>query len=174
MVGVQRDDVGAGAYVTADGYAQATGQPIQVNVLRIATDKHDEQTRVDVANAVERALTDGSFKVKSTASVGRMEQASSSHMLPIIMILLGIAIAMGLVGCIGLASTMSANVLERTREFGVMHAIGARPAAVRRTVIFEGIFIALASCVAAALPVLALTAVMGAGLGNMFMYAPLP
>jgi putative ABC transport system permease protein len=39
---------------------------------------------------------------------------------------------MGLIGCIGLTSTMGANVLERTREFGVMHAIGARPKMVRR------------------------------------------
>ena len=81
---------------------------------------------------------------------------------------------MGVVGGIGLASTMSANVLDRTREFGVMHAIGARPKTVRRIVVAEGVFLALASCLVAVLPTLALTAVLGAGLGNLFMYAPLP
>jgi putative ABC transport system permease protein len=69
---------------------------------------------------------------------------------------------------------MSANILDRTREFGVMHAIGARPEAVRRIVVAEGVFLALASCLVAVFPTLALTAVLGAGLGNLFMYAPLP
>jgi putative ABC transport system permease protein len=69
---------------------------------------------------------------------------------------------------------MSTNILDRTREFGVMHAIGARPKAVRRIVVAEGVFLALTSCVVAALPALGLTAVLGAGLGNLFMYAPLP
>ena len=79
-----------------------------------------------------------------------------------------------MIGCIGLASTMSANVLERIREFGVMHAIGARPKSVRRIVVAEGVFLALASCLVAVIPMLGLTAVIGAGLGNLFMYAPLP
>jgi putative ABC transport system permease protein len=69
---------------------------------------------------------------------------------------------------------ISANILDRTREFGVMHAIGARPKAVRRIVTAEGIFLALTSCLVAAIPALGLTAVLGAGLGNLFLYAPLP
>jgi putative ABC transport system permease protein len=87
---------------------------------------------------------------------------------------LAIAIAMGVVGGIGLASTMSTNILDRTREFGVMHAIGALPKAVRRIVVAEGVFLALASCLVAVIPTLGLTAVIGAGLGNLFMDAPLP
>src|SRR6266542_3916364 len=66
------------------------------------------------------------------------------------------------------------DVLERTREFGVMHAIGARPKTVRRIVVAEGVFIALASCLLAAIPALGLTAAMDALLGNLFFYAPLP
>jgi putative ABC transport system permease protein len=175
VVGIAEEAfVGTGAYLTADGYAAATGRPNQANVLRIVTDRHDEQTRAAVAAAAEHALTDASINVGSAASVGRLEAASTGHMLPIIVILLAIAVAMGVVGCIGLTSTMSANVLERTREFGIMHAIGAQAAAVRRIVIVEGILVALASCLAAVLPALALTAAMGAGLGNLFMYTPLP
>lgn len=81
---------------------------------------------------------------------------------------------MGVIGCIGLASTMGANVLERIREFGVMHAIGARPKTVRRIVVAEGVFIALASCLLAVIPALGLTAAMNAVLGNLFFNAPLP
>ena len=48
---------------------------------------------------------------------------------------------------LGLAGTMSTNVLERTREIGVMRAIGASDGSVLRIVIVEGIFIGLISWV---------------------------
>jgi putative ABC transport system permease protein len=64
--------------------------------------------------------------------------------------------------------------LERTREFGVMHAIGARPPAVRRIVTAEGVFIAIASCLLAAIPAFGLTVAINALLGNLFFSTPLP
>jgi putative ABC transport system permease protein len=44
---------------------------------------------------------------------------------------------------------------------------------VRRIVTAEGVFLALASLLVAALPALGLTKVLGAGLGNLFFSAPL-
>jgi putative ABC transport system permease protein len=175
VVGIVEERMGAGGvYATAEGFAAATGQPPRVNQLRIATDRHDEQTRTAVADAVSTTLTGAGIKVASAASVSRSEAISEGHMGPIVTIVLAIAVAMGVVGAIGLASTMSTNILDRTREFGVMHAIGARPKAVRRIVVAEGVFLALASCLVAVLPALGLTAVLGAGLGNLFFSAPLP
>jgi putative ABC transport system permease protein len=107
-------------------------------------------------------------------SISRGEAISEGHLGPVILILLGIALPLGVVGVIGLASTMSANILDRTREFGIMHAIGARPKTVRRIVTAEGIFLAAGSCLVAILPTLALTAILGAGLGDLFFSAPLP
>lgn len=175
VVGIVQERGGhGGVYATAEGFADAMGQPQLVNQLRIATHSHDEQTRKAVADAVAESLTAAGLKVESAASVSRSDAISEGHLGPVIMILLAIAIAMGVVGGIGLASTMSANILDRTREFGVMHAVGATPEAVRRIVVAEGIFLALASCMVAVIPALPLTAVLGAGLGNLFMYAPLP
>jgi putative ABC transport system permease protein len=175
VVGIveERGDAG-GAYVTADGLAKATQRPRWSNTLRIATDRHDEQTRQRVADAVNTSLTGAGVDVRSAESVGVREASTGGHLEPVLVILLVTALPMGLIGCIGLASTMGANVLERIREFGVMHAIGARPKAVRRIVVAEGIFIALASCLLAAIPALGLTVALNAMLGNLFFYAPLP
>jgi putative ABC transport system permease protein len=176
VVGIAEERGGGvgGVYTTAEGFADAMGQPQRVNQLRIATQRHDEQTRRAVADAVEETLTDAGIEVRSAASVSRSEAITEGHLGPIVAIVLAIAVAMGVVGGIGLASTMSANILDRTREFGVMHAIGARPKAVRRIVVAEGIFLALTSCLVAIIPALGLTAILGAGLGNLFMDAPLP
>jgi putative ABC transport system permease protein len=162
------------AYVTAQGLAEATGQPPQANTLRIATDSRDEETRTAVAAAVNSSLTDTGVGVRSAESVGGQEDVVEGHQGPLVFVLVAGAIALGLVGAIGLASTMGANILERTREFGVMHAIGARPAAVRRIVVAEGVFIALASLLLAIIPTLGLTAAMANLVGNAFMSAPLP
>jgi putative ABC transport system permease protein len=176
VVGIAEEAGGiGGTYVTAEGLAKALGRPLlRVSTLRIATSSHDEQTREAAAKAVEQDLTDAGVTVQSAASVGQQEAASQGHVGPIVVVALALAVAMAVVGGIGLASTMSANVLDRTRELGVMHAIGARPKTVRRIVISEGVFIAVASVLAALIPALVLTWALGTGLGSLFFSAPLP
>jgi putative ABC transport system permease protein len=55
--------------------------------------------------------------------------------------LLIMALLTALVGSMGLTGTMGMNVLERTREIGVMRSIGAVDREIMRTVIVEGIVI---------------------------------
>ncbi len=159
-----------GIFITEEGFEAATGVS-QPNLLRIVTDNHDEETRTNVAQAADRILTDAGIVVRSAESVSRSEAVSAGHMLPLILVFLGLSIAMSVVGFAGLASTMSTNVLERIREFGVMSAIGAPASTVRRLVVLEGIFIAAVSCVIAAVPALLLTAVM---IGNPSLPVSVP
>jgi putative ABC transport system permease protein len=56
-----------------------------------------------------------------------------------------------LVGSISLTGTMGMNVMERTREIGVMRAIGATDRQVKGLVIVEGVIIGLISWIFAAL-----------------------
>ena len=60
------------------------------------------------------------------------------------------------VGSIGLAGTMSINVLERTREIGVMRTIGAVDRVIMQSVIIEGLVISLMTwglAIAASFPI---------------------
>jgi putative ABC transport system permease protein len=161
---------GGGMFVTEEGLLKATGLR-QPNLLRIVTDGHDEIIRAEVAREVDRVLTEAGIAVRSSSSVSRSAAAGAGHMLPLVFVFLGLSVAIGVVGFTGLASTMSTNVLERTREFGVMNAIGATPSAVRRLVVLEGVFLSLVSCAVAALPAVALTALV---MGNLSIPARLP
>jgi putative ABC transport system permease protein len=55
------------------------------------------------------------------------------------------AVLIAIVGSIGLTGTMSLNVLERTREIGILRAIGASDKAVMRLVMVEGLLIGMMS-----------------------------
>jgi putative ABC transport system permease protein len=53
--------------------------------------------------------------------------------------LLGLAVIMAMVGGIGLMGSLSISVVERTREVGVMRAIGARSLTIMGMFMMEGI-----------------------------------
>jgi putative ABC transport system permease protein len=90
-------------------------------------------------------LRDLGFQVDKVQA-GKALSASTSEVLGILTaILLVMALLTALVGSIGLTGTMSMNVLERTREIGVMRAIGAHNRIVSKLVIVEGLIIGLIS-----------------------------
>jgi putative ABC transport system permease protein len=53
------------------------------------------------------------------------------------------ALLIAVVGSMGLTGTMSINVLERTREIGVMRTIGAVDSVIMQSVIIEGMVIGI-------------------------------
>jgi putative ABC transport system permease protein len=79
------------------------------------------------------------------ATISQLRTTISTIFDVIIIFLLAMAVLLGLVGGLGLMGTMSINVLERTREIGVMRAIGASNFAILRIVLVEGMTIGIIS-----------------------------
>jgi putative ABC transport system permease protein len=77
------------------------------------------------------------------------------------------------VGSIGLTGTMSINVIERSKEIGIMRAIGASDGAIRQIVITEGLVIALVSWLIGTLISMPLSRVMSVQIGYNLLNEPL-
>jgi putative ABC transport system permease protein len=83
------------------------------------------------------------------------------------------AIMLALVGGLGLSGTMSTNVMERSREVGVMRAIGASDGGVQRIFMIEGLFIGLISWLIGTAVALPFTYMLNVMVGNALLYTPL-
>jgi putative ABC transport system permease protein len=113
--------------------------------FRLVTERHDRPYQDAKAEQLDKHLRDLGFKVR-VAEAGRASLDTAVESLDILVVfLLIMAILTAIVGSMGLAGTMGMNVLERTREIGIMRAIGADDRAVMRTVIAEGVVIGMIS-----------------------------
>ncbi|MFT3894341.1 MAG: FtsX-like permease family protein [Anaerolineales bacterium] len=164
----------AAAYVLPETFAKATGQPLEMtNAVRIVMLEHDKDSVTSITRDVEQALAAGDVGVKTTLSEALLGEAISGHVYIFIFALLMISIVMAVVGTLGLASSMGTSVIERTREFGVMRAIGAKSKTILRNIISEGVFIGLMSWVIALPLSIPLSYGIGYLLGMMSFRSPL-
>jgi putative ABC transport system permease protein len=108
---------------------------------RIVTDKHNPDYQQMMGEKLDAYFRDLNFDV-SQARTGQSTLKTASESLDILVtFLLIMALLTALVGSMGLTGTMGMNVLERTREIGVMRSIGAVDKEIMRTVIVEGVVI---------------------------------
>jgi putative ABC transport system permease protein len=116
---------------------------------RIVTDKHDRANQDAKAEELDKYFRDKGFKVRMSQAGSASLDTAVESLDTLVVFLLIMAILTAIVGSMGLTGTMGMNVLERTREIGIMRAIGADDRAVMRTVIAEGIVIGMISFVLA-------------------------
>jgi putative ABC transport system permease protein len=139
------------AYATYDYISELLNLPRQSLTFRVVTDQHTLQYQKQMAATIDQYLRDRGYHVSDTeAGLATMETASSSLAI-LINFLLIMALLTAVVGSIGLTGTMGMNVMERTREIGVMRAIGATDRQITKTVIIEGLIIGIISWFLAAI-----------------------
>jgi putative ABC transport system permease protein len=132
-------------YATYDYISELLNLPKQAFSYRIVTDEHTLEYQKQMSATIDKYLRDLGYHVSETqAGLSTLETASESLAI-LINFLLIMALLTALVGSIGLTGTMGMNVMERTREIGVMRAIGATDGQLMRTVMVEGMIIGLIS-----------------------------
>jgi putative ABC transport system permease protein len=143
-------------------------------MLRIATDASSPRARTELIRTLERTLEALGVGIEQGLPLSEHRTAVSDHIVILIRMLIGMALVMAIVGTLGLGSTMGISVLERTREFGVMKAIGATPDRVLRMIVAEALSIGALSWGVAVVLSVPLTALVDWLVGTLGFLAPLP
>lgn len=136
------------------------------------TGRDPAATRAAVVQ-VERELRANGIHVASSMPLEVLFNAMAEHVVVLINALLGLATLMAIVSMLALSSSMSTSVVERTRELGILRAIGARPRQLRGMVLIESVFVALLSLPFALLISVVLAIVVGQVIGLLSFGIPL-
>jgi len=108
---------------------------------RIVTDQHNPAYQQMMADRIDAYFRLQGFHVNQTRTGESTMKTAADSLDILVTFLLIMALLTAFVGSIGLTGTMGMNVLERTREIGVMRSIGAVDREIMRTVIVEGLVI---------------------------------
>jgi putative ABC transport system permease protein len=161
-------------YVNYEYLSQLVGAPGQVYSLRVLTEQHDaiSQRRIsDQLQALYESHGIGVGSVQLGAEFIRDQKAQTDIL---VYFMLGMAAMIAVVGGLGLMGTMSINVLERTREIGVMRAVGASNGDIQGIVIVEGLVVGLISWAISILFSIPITGILCFGVGMAILTAPMP
>ena len=131
------------AYANFEFVAGEMHMPNQATSYRIITEDHDSTSQQALTQRIDRSLTDRNFAVQSVQSGFQLRTSATKAVNILVIFLLIMAILTAFVGSIGLTGTMSINVLERTREIGVMRTVGAVDTVIMQSVIIEALVIGL-------------------------------
>jgi putative ABC transport system permease protein len=129
------------AYSTYEYISVLTHMTNNAFSYRIVTDRHDPASQQMMADRIDAYFRLQGFHVNQTRTGESTMKTAADSLDILVTFLLIMALLTAFVGSIGLTGTMGMNVLERTREIGVMRSIGAVDREIMRTVIVEGLVI---------------------------------
>jgi putative ABC transport system permease protein len=143
------------------------------NSAFLALGKTDLASVNRVKADLERNLQQEGVRILGSTTQADRRFAIDQHMLMIYVFLLVMSGVIVVVGGLGLATTMSLNVLERRREMGVIRAIGARPSTVWLIVVTEGVVVGALSWALAAFAAWPLSKVLGDAMVRLAFHSKL-
>ncbi len=133
----------------------------------------DAEQQTAIADALVARFEAAGMPVLRTETAASLRDGYRAQFNNLVVLLMALAGLTALVGGLGLANTMALNVLERSRELGVLRAMGAGRGLLQRLVLVEGLAVALLSGLLAALLAVPLTLVLDRVMGQTLLGSPL-
>ncbi len=131
------------AYADFDYIADLVQMPHQAVSFRLIAQVNSRAGLIELNQYIDQYLADEGYLVQNVELGDVMRENAALGVNTLVIFLLIMAILTAFVGSIGLTGTMSINVLERTREIGVMRTIGAIDFVIMQAVIIEALVIGI-------------------------------
>ncbi len=132
-------------FVPFDSLAKETASLNRGSLVMVSAEQHDPESQQALIRDLRATFAEYLAEPSSFVSAADLRQSSRSQFQVITGLMLIMAILSALVGSLGLMGTMSINVVERTREIGVMRTIGAASSTINRIFVTEGVLLGLVS-----------------------------
>jgi len=161
------------AYAGYDDVSRIIQSAGKATNLMVVTGRSDPAEQAKDAAALEAHLEQTGVPVRSIQLMTQEVDEIRSIIDVILALAMVMAFVLAVVGGLGLAGTLSINVLERTREIGMMRAIGAPDGAVARIFIVEGEVIGVISGLLGLLAAIPLGGFLGREIGMALLQTPL-
>ena len=97
------------------------------------------QATMDVPTLIKRVFEGRGAKISYIETLAENRQSAESQFGIFVGMLMALAIIVAIVGGIGLMGSLSISVVERTKEIGVMRAVGARSRTIMSMFMMEGV-----------------------------------
>ena len=146
VVGVALGERGETAYASIDYIAPLLHSKNNSNNLLIKLDPAAGINPSVLLTDLETYFNENHYDIVSMKTTDENKNATLGTFDSILSLLVMMAIMLAIVGGLGLMGTMSINVIERTREIGIMRSIGASNREVIQVFMIEGLAIGLVSC----------------------------
>lgn len=125
-------------YANYEYLSKLSNQANQSFSYRVLLDNHDPENQKIMSERLDQHFRNLGYQLREAKTGKSTMQRASEDLDILIAFLLIMAVLTASVGSIGLAGSMSMNVIERTREIGIMRSIGAVDKKIMEMVIIEG------------------------------------
>ncbi|MGD8632912.1 MAG: FtsX-like permease family protein, partial [Anaerolineales bacterium] len=145
---------GARIYIPYKEFGALANRSSLVDTLRVRSSTASLSSRADQEALAERIETrfENAGLSSSDAITHYAIFGDFTEVFDLILIVLVImAVLLAIVGGLGLTGSLGINILERTREIGVLRAVGASNIAVRKVILIEGITVGILSWILGAI-----------------------
>jgi putative ABC transport system permease protein len=133
------------AYASREAFGRALHQSGRGTRLNVTADQNDLASLTAIEKQLRATFESNSMTINDSANIEQLRQRNMNQFSVVIYLLLAMSVLAGAVGGFGLMGTMSINVLERSKEIGVMRAIGAPSSTLVGIFVVEGVIVGLLS-----------------------------
>lgn len=173
VIGLILHSSSSDSFASFNALAGAAGTVNRGTAVKVQGERHDAESQQALAGDLRIAYTAHSVGIFFLESASQTQARVRSLFNIITYLLLAMAVLAAVVGGIGLIGTMSINVVERSREIGVMRAIGATPVAIARIFVGEGVMVGMLSWLVAVPLSYPGALISSNAIGNSLFQAPL-
>ena len=135
----------ASLFAPMDTLFQISKKYNRASQVVVRTTVHDAESVTTVTKNLKEAFERNSLKVSSSQTQPDARATNEWQFSTVTIMLLALSIIVAVVGAIALMGALSIGVIERTKEIGVLRAIGARSHTILGIFVMEGILQGLIS-----------------------------